>query len=375
MVGWGCGACAYQCSTALWRVRYQKTPAAAVRAPEIPAAPTVLQKQPAYTGPALLGAEDTIPQTIAVKSSGGNGSLGIPAIVGLHHAFQTIAERELLIVDGTQGVLIVNPDPVVLAEYRQRQSQLGLERQKLKRLKSTPATTIDGTPVELFANIELPEDMPEVLKATDQLAKEKAAGQVSLFGGFDTAAPALHIDLPEREEWPLAQLLAGLRQAPPVHPVVRRLGGHGHRIGDGHTGGDHRGEEGLSEQAHGQAVEVLWRELHGRIDATAEGVDLEAGGDQWSHRVRRNGLRGRHHGAEHRVQHRVQIVTRHERRALPPTHHFPRQRTRPPLLTKMVEDVRQLRLLGLVQQLRLQGVAEMKRQRRIALQAADRDRP
>jgi DNA-binding NtrC family response regulator len=47
---------------------------------EIPAAPTVLQKQPAYTGPALLGAEDTIPQTIAVKSSGGNGSLGIPAI-------------------------------------------------------------------------------------------------------------------------------------------------------------------------------------------------------------------------------------------------------------------------------------------------------
>lgn len=47
---------------------------------EIPAAPTVLQKQPAYTGPALLGAEDTIPQTIAVKSGGGNGSLGIPAI-------------------------------------------------------------------------------------------------------------------------------------------------------------------------------------------------------------------------------------------------------------------------------------------------------
>jgi DNA-binding NtrC family response regulator len=47
---------------------------------EIPAAPSVLQKLPAYTGPALLGAEDTIPQTIAVKSSGGNGSLGIPAL-------------------------------------------------------------------------------------------------------------------------------------------------------------------------------------------------------------------------------------------------------------------------------------------------------
>jgi len=92
-------------------------------------------------------------------------SLGIPAIVGLHHAFQTVAERELLIVDGAQGVLIVNPDPVVLAEYRLRQSQLGLERQRLKRLKSTPAATLDGTPVELYANIELPEDMPDVLEA------------------------------------------------------------------------------------------------------------------------------------------------------------------------------------------------------------------
>ncbi len=92
-------------------------------------------------------------------------SLGIPAIVGLHHAFQTISERELLIVDGAQGVLIVNPDPVVLAEYRLRQSQLELERQRLKRLKSTPAATLDGTPIELYANIELPEDMREVLEA------------------------------------------------------------------------------------------------------------------------------------------------------------------------------------------------------------------
>ena len=92
-------------------------------------------------------------------------SLGIPAIVGLHHARQTISEGELLIVDGMTGVLIVNPDPLVLAEYRLRQSQLGIERQKLKRLKSTPAATLDGTPIELYANIELPQDMAEVLDA------------------------------------------------------------------------------------------------------------------------------------------------------------------------------------------------------------------
>jgi phosphotransferase system enzyme I (PtsI) len=100
-------------------------------------------------------------------------SLGIPAIVGLHHAWQAINEGELLIVDGEHGVLVVNPDPLVLAEYRLRQSQLGLERQKLKRLKSTPAATLDGTPVDLFANIELPDDMREVL--------ESGAGGVGLF--------------------------------------------------------------------------------------------------------------------------------------------------------------------------------------------------
>jgi len=92
-------------------------------------------------------------------------SLGIPAIVGLHHAYQTISEGELLIVDGVHGVLIVNPDPLVLEEYKSLQSQLGLERKRLKLLKSRPAVTLDGTPIELYANIELPQDMAEVLEA------------------------------------------------------------------------------------------------------------------------------------------------------------------------------------------------------------------
>jgi len=91
-------------------------------------------------------------------------SLNIPAIVGLHHARHMIREGDLLIVDGLQGVLIVDPDAIVLAEYQLKQSQHELERRKLKRLKSTPAATLDGIPVELFANIELPQDMPEVLE-------------------------------------------------------------------------------------------------------------------------------------------------------------------------------------------------------------------
>jgi phosphotransferase system enzyme I (PtsI) len=92
-------------------------------------------------------------------------SLGLPAIVGLHHARHMIREGELLIVDGTAGVLIVNPDRQVFAEYQLRKTQVGLERQKLKRLRTTPAATLEGVPIELAANIELPEDVEQALEA------------------------------------------------------------------------------------------------------------------------------------------------------------------------------------------------------------------
>jgi phosphotransferase system enzyme I (PtsI) len=92
-------------------------------------------------------------------------SLAIPAIVGLHHARQTISEGELVIVDGERGLLVVDPDPLVLAEYRGRQAEIKAARGRLKRLKKTRAATSDGTPVELYANIELPQDMSEVLDA------------------------------------------------------------------------------------------------------------------------------------------------------------------------------------------------------------------
>ena len=89
-------------------------------------------------------------------------SMNIPAIVALHHSRSFIHEDELIIIDGTQGVVIVNPDRSVLAEYRLKQNQARLERDKLKRLRSAPAATLDGTPVQLYANIELPSDVESV---------------------------------------------------------------------------------------------------------------------------------------------------------------------------------------------------------------------
>src|SRR4029077_16936133 len=56
-----------------------------------------------------------------------------------------------------------SPDRAVLSEYRLAQSELELERQKLRRLRTKPAETIDGVLVEMQANIELPEDLAQTL--------------------------------------------------------------------------------------------------------------------------------------------------------------------------------------------------------------------
>jgi len=85
-------------------------------------------------------------------------SLNIPSIVALQRARDLINDGELIIIDGDLGVVIVNPSKEILAEYKLRQEQWELEQQKLQLIKTTKAVTIDGTHIELFANIEVPED-------------------------------------------------------------------------------------------------------------------------------------------------------------------------------------------------------------------------
>jgi phosphotransferase system enzyme I (PtsI) len=89
-------------------------------------------------------------------------SLAIPAVVGLHHARPLINDDDMLIVDGTRGVMIVEPDERVLEEYRLRKTELELERSKLKRLKTARASTLDGEEIQLQANIELAQDIAQV---------------------------------------------------------------------------------------------------------------------------------------------------------------------------------------------------------------------
>lgn len=92
-------------------------------------------------------------------------SMDIPAVVGARSASQLVRQDDWVIVDGDAGVMIVDPSPIILAEYGFKQRQGELERGRLWRLRHTPAVTLDGQKIELLANIELPEDAPQALKA------------------------------------------------------------------------------------------------------------------------------------------------------------------------------------------------------------------
>jgi phosphoenolpyruvate-protein phosphotransferase (PTS system enzyme I) len=90
-------------------------------------------------------------------------SLDIPAVVGARTASQLVRQDDWIIIDGDSGVVIVNPSPIILAEYGFKQRQADLERERLLRLRHTPAVTLDGQRIDLLANIEMPEDAPAAL--------------------------------------------------------------------------------------------------------------------------------------------------------------------------------------------------------------------
>ncbi len=94
-------------------------------------------------------------------------NLGIPAIVGLHHAKQLIHSDDMLILDGTQGTVINTPDALSLKHYnRLRLNQL-TKRRLLNKLSGKPATTQDKVAITLHCNIDRPEDIKTIKKYDD----------------------------------------------------------------------------------------------------------------------------------------------------------------------------------------------------------------
>jgi phosphotransferase system enzyme I (PtsI) len=92
-------------------------------------------------------------------------SMDIPAVVGAREASRIIRQDDWIVIDGDAGIVIVDPSPIVLEEYRFRQRQSALRRERLARLRHTPAVTLDGERVELLANIEMPSDAAAALDA------------------------------------------------------------------------------------------------------------------------------------------------------------------------------------------------------------------
>jgi len=90
-------------------------------------------------------------------------SLNLPSVMALHNARGLIRDGDWLIVDGVAGVVLIDPAPGILDEYRLRRNQWRLEQKKLRRLKSSPSTTLDGQEVALMANIDLPVDVSQAL--------------------------------------------------------------------------------------------------------------------------------------------------------------------------------------------------------------------
>ncbi|MBV8046661.1 MAG: phosphoenolpyruvate--protein phosphotransferase [Paludibacterium sp.] len=89
-------------------------------------------------------------------------SLDLPSVIALHHSRELIREDELVIVDGQQGVVIINPDDIVLAQYRRRLRAWRDARRKLSSIRKATAQTEDGTPIDILANIEGPQDIEDV---------------------------------------------------------------------------------------------------------------------------------------------------------------------------------------------------------------------
>jgi phosphotransferase system enzyme I (PtsI) len=89
-------------------------------------------------------------------------SLEIPAVVGVEGVTARIRSQDMLIVDGTSGTVIIDPDEETLQYYREEELKLKGVTEKFLAVKDEPAITRDGKAIEVSANIEFPEEVPSV---------------------------------------------------------------------------------------------------------------------------------------------------------------------------------------------------------------------
>ncbi len=92
-------------------------------------------------------------------------ALGVPAVLGAPGLAHAIKPGDVVVVDGTAGIVTLNPQPVTLATARRAVTTFARERQRYAKLRRLPAETIDGESVELQANLELPLELPLIAQS------------------------------------------------------------------------------------------------------------------------------------------------------------------------------------------------------------------
>ena len=90
-------------------------------------------------------------------------SLEIPAVVGLEILTKKVESGDEIIIDGTHGIIVVNPAPRTMKKYEQDREKFIAFAKHLLDLKDLPCVTLDGKNIGLAANIEVPEDVPSVM--------------------------------------------------------------------------------------------------------------------------------------------------------------------------------------------------------------------
>ncbi|HZU96938.1 MAG TPA: phosphoenolpyruvate--protein phosphotransferase [Planctomycetota bacterium] len=89
---------------------------------------------------------------------------GIPAVVGLGNISSDVQGGEMLILDGVEGKVIVDPDATTLARARDRERKFEIFRKELDEERELPCETLDGHVLRLYANIEFPDEIDEAIR-------------------------------------------------------------------------------------------------------------------------------------------------------------------------------------------------------------------
>jgi phosphotransferase system enzyme I (PtsI) len=187
-------------------------------------------------------------------------SFGVPAVVGLRDATRRITPGATVVVDGTRGLVVLEPSAPALAGFRAERERERAEDERLRDLRTLPAVTRDGRAVVLRANVEFPDDA--------EAAQAHGAEGIGLFRSEYLLGRARDWPSEERQVEVYGRLLA--RVAP--HPVTVRTWDVG--LADLALGGPTAANPALGERALRllpRAPDAFHRQLRALLRAAPQG--------------------------------------------------------------------------------------------------------